>query len=431
MEWNEKLVAGMGKKSFFTVVEFGTSKITVVHCTLGKDGTAEILGFASADSANSVIKGDIVDVPKAEQILSRVLAAADDSVGSYFGRGDVYFLISGRSISSLRGEGCVMIYSADKRITEDHIREADEKAKMGVPIPADMIDVDRFNSYYVLDKNLQVKDPEGCEASRLDSVLHIIVVEQTRRNTIREILHEAGFENDSTDIFTGVASFYGTLTRDEMENGVLMVDIGAGTIEYAGIIQNGLVASGVIPIGMDNVANDLSIGLDLPFALAKKMLIDGRIEAAKNAGDVYLEIASVNDVIHKDIPLASIEKIINLRLQETFTILKEELESKGLMQSFQSGLVLTGGGAKIPAVAEFASGVLGCHKRIALPFELDGMTDQMKDPRYAAIFGAVRYVMEMVGCGAGLSLVNVADIFENITGGLMNKMKRVTEVFSK
>ncbi|MBQ9771190.1 MAG: hypothetical protein IJW23_05120, partial [Lentisphaeria bacterium] len=136
-------------------------------------------------------------------------------------------------------------------------------------------------------------------------------------------------------------------------------------------------------------------------------------------------------VIHKDIPLASIEKIINLRLQETFTILKEELESKGLMQSFQSGLVLTGGGAKIPAVAEFASGVLGCHKRIALPFELDGMTDQMKDPRYAAIFGAVRYVMEMVGCGAGLSLVNVADIFENITGGLMNKMKRVTEVFSK
>ena len=421
----------MGKKSFFTVVEFGTSKITVVHCTLGKDGAAEILGFASADSANSVIKGDIVDVAKAEQILSKVLAAADESVGSYFGRGDVYFLISGRSISSLRGEGCVMIYSADKRITEAHIEEADDKAKMSVPIPADMIDVERFNSYYVLDKNLQVKEPIGCEASRLDSILHIIVVEQTRRNTIRELLHEAGFEKDSTDIFTGVASFYGTLTRDEMENGVLMVDIGAGTIEYAGIIQNGLVASGVIPVGMDNVANDLAIGLDLPLALTKKMLIDGRIEAAKNAGDVYLEISSVNDVIHREIPLASIEKIINLRLQETFTILKEELESKGLMQSFQAGLVLTGGGAKFPAVAEFASGVLGCHKRIAFPYEIDGMTDQMKDPRYAAVFGAVRYVVEMIGYGAGLSLVNVADVFENITGGLITKIKHVTEAFSK
>jgi len=421
----------MGKKSFFTVVEFGTSKITVVHCILDKDGVAEIVGFASADSGNSVVKGDIVDIPKAEQILSKTLAAADESVGSYFGRGDVYFLISGRSISSLCGEGCVMIYSADKRITEEHIREADEKAKMGVPIPADMIDVDRFNSYYILDKNLQVKDPEGCEANRLDSVLHIIIAEQTRRNTIREILHEAGFEKDSTDIFTGVASFYGTLTREEMENGVLMVDIGAGTIEYAGIIQNGLVASGVIPIGMDNLANDLAIGLDLPLSLTKKMLIDGRIEAAKNAGEVYLEISTVNDVYHREIPLTSIEKIINLRLQETFTILKDELEAKGLMQSFQSGLVLTGGGVKLPAVAEFASGVLGCHKRIAVPFEIEGMTDQMKDPRYAAILGAVRYIMEMVGYGAGLSLVNVADVFENLTGGLMNRMKRVTEVFSK
>ena len=421
----------MAKKSFFTVIEFGTSKITVVHCTLNKDGSPEILGFATADSGNSVVKGDIVDVQKAEQILAKVLAEADDSVGSYFGRGDVYFLISGRSISSLRGEGCVMIYSADKRITESHIQEADEKAKMSVPIPADMIDVDRFNSYYVLDKNLQVKDPLGCEATRLDSVLHIIVAEQSKRNMIRGILHEAGFEKDSTDIFTGVAAFYGTLTRDEMENGVLMVDIGAGTIEYAGIFQNGLVASGVIPLGIDNVANDLAIGLDLPISLTRKMLIDGRIEAAKNAGEVYLEISSVNDVIHRDIPLASIEKIISLRLQEMFSILKEELESKGLMQSFQSGLVITGGGVRIPSVAEFASGVLGCHKRIAVPFEIDGMSDQMKDPRYAAIFGAVRYVVDLVGYGAGLSLVNVADVFENITGGLMNGMKRVTKVFSK
>ena len=423
---------GMGKKSFFTIVEFGTSKISAVHCTVDKNGEPVVLGFATADSGNSVMKGDVVDVQKAEQILTGVLDAADESVGSYFGRGDVYFLISGRSIASLRGEGCVMIYSADKRITEAHIQEADDKAKMSVPIPADMIDVDRFNSYYVLDRNLQVKDPEGCEASRLDSVLHIIIAEQTRRNMIRELLHEAGFEKDSTDIFTGVASFYGTLTRDEMENGVLMVDIGAGTIEYAGIIQNGLVASGVIPVGIDNIANDLAIGLDLPFALTRKILIDGRIEAAKNAGEVYLEISSVNDVIHRDIPLASIEKIINSRLQETFTILKDELESKGLMQSFQAGLVITGGGAKIPAVPEFASGVLGCHKRVAYPFEIEGMPEQMKDPRFAAVLGAVRYVIDLIGCGAaGLSLVNVADVFENIAGGLMNSVKRVTKAFSK
>ena len=106
----------MGKRSFFTIVEFGTSKITAVHCSVNKEGEPVILGFATADSGNCVVKGDIVDVQKAEQILTKVLEAADDSVGSYFGRGDVYFLISGRSVSSLRGEGCVMIYSADKHI---------------------------------------------------------------------------------------------------------------------------------------------------------------------------------------------------------------------------------------------------------------------------------------------------------------------------
>ena len=422
---------GIGKRSFFTVIEFGTSKITVLHCSVGKNGEPEILGYSSADSGGAVVKGDIADTAKAEQILSKVLEAADDSVGSYLGRGDVYFLISGRSISSVRGEGCAMIYSSDKRITEEHVQEADEKTKMSVPIPPNMTDVELFTSCYILDKNLQVKDPLGCEASRLDSVLHIILAEQAKRNMAAELLREAGFEKDIRDIFTGVASFYGTLTRDEMENGVLLLDIGAGVMEYIGIIQNGIVVSGVIPLGIDNLANDLAIGLDLPISLTRKLLIDGRLDAARNSGDVYLEISSVNDVLHRDIPISSIEKIINLRLQETFTILKTELESRGVMQSFQSGLVLTGGGAKIPAIAEFASGVLGCHKRIASPVEIAGMNEQLRDPRYSAVCGAVKYIMELSGQGAGISLVNVADVFENITGGLMDKMKRVSKVFSR
>lgn len=422
---------GFKGKSFFTVVEFGTSKISVVHCTTGKNGEAEIIGFSSKDSNGAIIKGDVIDVRKTEQILSHALNAADESVGSYFGRGDVYFLISGRGISSLRGEGCVMLYDENRTITQEHIKEADEKAQMGVPIPPDKIDVDRFTSYYVLDNNIRVRDPLNHTASRLDSVLHIIMAEQNKRNTIREILHEAGFEGEISDIFSGVASAYGTLSRDERENGVLMIDIGAGKIDYLGIVDDGVVVSGVLPVGMDNLANDLSIGLDLPFSLARRLLYDGRIEAAKNAGEAFLEIASVNDVVHRDIPIASVEKIINLRLQETFTILKEMMENKGVLQSFQSGLVLTGGGAKIPSVSEFASGVLGCHKRIASAPEMIGMTQEMKDPRYAAILGSVRYIEEMFQLGVGLSLVNVADVFENIAGGLMDKMKKVTKVFSK
>ena len=432
IEFYKRDCAMLKGKSFFTIVEFGTSKITVVHCTIGKDGEPKVLGFASKDSGGAILKGDVIDIPKTEQILAQVLNAADESVGAYFGRGDVYFLISGRGISSLRGEGCVMLYEESKTVTAEHIREADEKARTGVPIPPEMIDVDRYTSYYVLDKNIRVRDPQGHEASRLDSVLHIIVAERNKRNTIREILHEAGFEGEITDIFSGVASSYGTLTRDDWENGVLMLDIGAGTIDYFGIVDDGVVASGVIPLGIDNIANDLAIGLDLPLPLARKMLIDGRIEAAKNAGAVYLEIASVNDVIHRDLPLASIEKIISLRLQEMFTLIKEELESKGLMQSFQSGLVLTGGGVMIPSVPEFASGVLGFRKRVAYPIEMEGMGEHGKDPRFTAVFGAIRYIMDLIQYGgATISLVNVADVFENIAGGLMDKMKNVTKVFSK
>ena len=272
-------------KSVFTVVEFGTSKIAVLHCMIGKDGEPQIIGFAEKDSGGAIIKGDVIDIPKTEQILSQVLAAADASVNEYFGRGDVYFLISGRGISSLRGEGCVMLYDDVKTITAEHINEADEKARTGVPIPPDMIDVDRYTSYYVLDQNIRVRDPLNHAASRLDSVLHIIVAERNKRNTIRKILHEAGFEGEITDIFSGVASSYGTLSRDEWENGVLMLDIGAGTIDYFGIVDDGVIASGVIPLGVDNVANDLSIGLDIPMPLARKMLTDGKKFRSRLSGN--------------------------------------------------------------------------------------------------------------------------------------------------
>lgn len=418
---------GVKNRDLFTIVEFGTSKVCVLHGGRDKGGNPTVFGWGSRDSAGAIIKGEVVNLPAASKALAGALEDADSSAGGLYDRDQVYFLVSGRGISARQGEGNVMIYDSDRRITSAHISEAEEKAS-SISLAPDQCHLVSFTSYFMLDMNTRVKDPCGHCANRLDAFIHIILADRAKVDTMRNMIREFGFEQEIQPVFSGIASAYGTLTHDEKEQGTLLIDIGAGVCDYILVHDDGVLMSGVLPIGMDNLINDLAVGLELSQEQARKFLLEGRFEQLKRSGEAFLPLP-VSSELHRNIPVGSYEKIVELRLNELFSILKEEIDSRKLSSYLKSGIVVTGGGSLFPMVLECARNTFRTHIRQGEPLEISGAVTGLDNPRYSALLGALNYSLQTDEAQNGLKgIEKVADALEGI-GGIFNKLKDVTKAF--
>ena len=383
------------EKNMITCVEIGTSKICALHGTRDKAGNPVVLGFGQTSPEGSVCKSDITDFHTVTNALEKALGDADQSAGHDFDRKNVYCVMNGPGIFSRQGEGNVVIYDADHKIKQNHIDEAVRKAQ-SLSLPPDQVHLNSFDSYFLLDSCRIRQNPLGAQANRLDAYLHIVSAERSRVEMIRAILKELGFEGDISCVFSGIASAYAALRTDEKKQGVLLIDMGAGVTDYLLVQKDGILASGVLPVGTENVANDLSIGL-----------------------------------MKRRIPIGSFEKIIELRLRETFSIIREQLEARGLVSKIETGVVFCGGGAAIPAASEALRGVMGMHVRKGETLGVSGAMSGMEIPyRYTSLLGLLKFASDVENSAAAEGgLRKVGDVLEEFGESFFRKVKDVTKGF--
>lgn len=377
-------------KKIITAVEIGTSKICVLVGESNTDGKLTVIGRAESPSDNSVCKGEICDMQKATDILINVLAEADESCRRQINNSDIIVMtITSSNISSHQGVGTVFINSEDRRITVDELAEAENNA-MITQLPIERAKINTIPSYFMIDGATRVRNPVDLIANKMEAVVHIIHGDSNRLSNFKVVMRDAGFDNDLEMVFSGLSVAYGVLTEEEQEQGVLLVDMGAGTTEYIAIFNQGALASGVIPIGFDHVANDLSIGLDLPISNCRKMLSDGSIASHIKERHGSIELRTNNGKIRK-IPMSSIEKIIDLRLKETFQIIHQKIKDLAIMNNLGAGGIISGGAALFPRTAEIFRTTFDFPVRIGQPFEAAGAVTGIEDPRYSNIWGGLRF----------------------------------------
>ncbi len=380
-------------KNLYTLIEFGTDKICVLSGVCS-NGNPEIVSFVQRSSAGAVVKGTVVDYNATLKILREALEFSDNMSGFSGERKKVYYLLSGTSVTSFQGEGSVLIDSPDRKVNEKHINDAALEAQKAV-FSSDLCNVNSFDAYFMLDRRKRVSDPCGAIAERLDACLHIISAEKKQLDNINTVLQDLGFENGGEPVFSGIASAFGTLSKDEREKGVFLVDFGAGCCDYIMIYADGVLQSGVLPVGVNHVANDLAIGLNLPFDFCLRFLKESRLESLRQNGQNVMEYSD-GAGRKRRIPLDSFEKIIDMRIREIFTILRGYLEKSNLFSSINAGVVLCGGGAVIPASKEIVRDVFRCHVRIGEASGFTGAMTAFEYPAscYTAIQGLLRYAAE-------------------------------------
>ena len=176
----------------------------------------------------------------------------------------------------------------------------------------------------------------------------------------------------------------------------MVIDLGAGVTEYAVFAgDHCCLHSGQLTVGCDHVANDLSLGLHVPIQRARDLLAElGTVGSAIMTPDGHTRLLPVETVPGRPprhIPASSVESIVEMRLQELFTVILADLQKQDMLKRIGWGIKLVGGGASIPRITELARRVFEMPVEVGMPALVNGPKQILDSPRYATPIGVLRY----------------------------------------
>jgi cell division protein FtsA len=198
--------------------------------------------------------------------------------------------------------------------------------------------------------------------------------------------------NVSDIVLQPLASALATLSEDEKELGVCLVDIGGGTTDIA-IFSNGSIAhTAVLSLGGNHLTNDVAVGLRTPTHEAEriKKQYGCAMSSMVDKGET-IEVPSVGGGQPRVLSRQILAEIVEPRVEEIFMLVQHEIQKAGLEESIASGVVITGGSTLLAGMGEMAEEVLGVPVRRGLPRGIGGLVDVVKSPQFATAVGLVIY----------------------------------------
>jgi len=373
------------QEQFLTAIDVGSAKTCVLVVEITDHGL-RYRGHGLADSRGSR-KGIVVDLEKAVTSIQKAVEQAEDSAG--FAIEHAVLGVAGSHVRGINTHGGI-VFNRAREIGREEIRMAVDKAR-AIPLPADREVLHLLPQEFILDDQSGVHDPLGMIASRLEVRVHMITVATSGAQNVITAVNRAGVHVDDT-VFEPLACADSVLRSDERELGVCLADIGAGSASLI-VIQEGAVAhSAVLPVGGDHFTSDLSVGLCTPILHAekiKKLFGNAIVTLIPEVNEV--EVPSVGDRASRLVSQRMVGEIIEPRARELFEMLRENLRHAGMLEICAAGVVLTGGGSRLPGIMDIADSVLRKPVRMAWPMPLAKMPSFLAEPEFACVLGMVMY----------------------------------------
>src|SRR5205814_4501418 len=193
-------------------------------------------------------------------------------------------------------------------------------------------------------------------------------------------------------VFEPLAAADSVLRSDEREMGICLADIGAGSTCVIGIQEGAVAHTAVLPVGGDHFTSDLSVGLCTPIIEAekiKKLFGNTTVTLIPEGNEV--EVPSVGDRRSRLISSRMVGEILEPRAREVFEMLRENLRHAGMLEVCAAGVVLSGGGSRLPGLMDVADSVLRKPVRMAWPAPIPKMPSSLAEPEFATVLGMVDY----------------------------------------
>lgn len=372
-------------ENFLTAIDVGSAKTCVLVAEINDTGL-RYRGHGLAESRGSR-KGIIVDLEKAVTSIQKAVERAEDSAG--FAIEHALLGVAGSHVRGINTHGG-LVFSRPREIGRDEIRQAVDKAR-AIQLPPDREVLHLLPQEFILDEQCGVHDPLGMIATRLEVRVHMTSAAASATQNVVTAVNRAGVHVDDT-VFEPLAAADSVLRSDEREMGICLADIGAGSTCVI-VIQEGAVAhTAVLPIGGDHFTSDLSVGLCTPIIEAekiKKLFGNTTVTLIPEGNEV--EVPSVGDRPSRLISQRMVGEILEPRGRELFEMLRENLRHAGMLEVCAAGVVLTGGGSRLPGMMDIADSVLRKPVRMAWPAPLAKMPSTLAEPEFATVLGMVTY----------------------------------------
>lgn len=402
MQGNEKIIVGL---------DIGTTKIAAVVGEMIGDEIS-IIGVGSHPSTG-LRKGSVVNIESTVDSIKKAVEEAELMAGCDIS--SVYVGISGNHIKGFNSHGIIAIKG--REIMEQDVERVIDAAK-AVAIPTDREILHVIPQEFIVDDMKSIQNPVGMTAIRLEAKIHIVTGAVSSARNIVKCCNKAGLE--VCDIaLESLSSGEAVLTDEERELGCIIADMGGGTTDLALFKDNNLKFIYELTLGGQNLTNDISIGLRTPLPEAEKIKIEhGTCNPQNVRSGAVIEVPAVGGRSPKKLSKGILAEILEPRVEEIFSLLKKELFSNGLENSFPAGFILTGGSAVLDGITELAESVFNVPVRIGEPHKIGGLKDIVKNPAYATGVGLVIF-----GSQATCKMAFKETDAKGITG-ILNRMKQ-------
>lgn len=393
----------------------GTTKICAAVAEMDRDKRIRIIGIGTSPS-HGLRKGVVVNVESTVESIGRAIDEAEEMSGVEIH--SVFAGIAGGHIKSLNSRGVVSISREANEITQQDIDRAVNAAK-AISIPMDREVIHTIPQGYVVDGQDGIRDPRGMSGTRLEVEVHIITGAITSAQNIINCINRAGFEVEDI-VLEPLASAIATLTQEEKDSGVILVDIGGGTSDFVVFTGGAIRHTDILAVGGDHVTNDVSIGIKVPIGKAEE--IKKKFGCALASMVKETEEFVVPGIVGRaasSMRRRDLADIIQARMEEVFNLVRREIEKTGYLSLIGSGVVLTGGASLLPGTLDMAGQIFQLPTRLGKPRDVSGLVEVLDSPIFATGVGLTQYGFRYRDEGSDHQLRG-RNVFNKIVGRMKN-----------
>jgi len=371
-----------GGNFYIASIDIGTDKIAVLIAEIEDDDRLHIIGHNISPS-DGVRKGSISAIDS----LSRAISKAFDQIhkSTKLAPINARVNLSDTHLTCSEGYGKVPI---NEVVTSDDVDKV-LKTASSTPTPANKSQLHTIKKKFIIDENNIVDNPEGMKAEVLESKVHIVTVSSLSMRNIENCLKKCDLEVDRI-VLDSIANSEAMLTQEDKDGGVCLIDFGAGVTSYSVFQEEGIVRSGIISMGSNDITQEIAFAFDTSFEEAKRLKEDyGCAKSSAIKDEQFVEFVQATNKDSHYLSNLQLSEVIEEAYLSILSTLKNELRHHNLVANIKSGFVLCGGGAQALGCEELVREFFTRRVKIGVVQRnrISGLETILMDYRYANAIG--------------------------------------------
>ncbi len=366
-------------------IDIGTSKVLAIVGQILEGGELEVIGVGH-HPAKGLRKGVVSNIESTVQSIQRAVEEAELMADCQIC--SAFVGVAGAHIHSFNSHGVVAV--RDGEVATGDIERVIDAAR-AVAIPNDQRILHVMPQDFIIDGQDGIREPVGMSGVRMEAKVHMITGAVSAIQNIVKCVRRCGLEVDDI-ILEQIASSESVLTEDEREIGVCLVEIGGGTTNIAIFSQGAVRHTAVIPIAGDQVTNDIAVAFHTPTPSAEELKREHGCALTQMVDEHQtVETPSMGGRPPRTMLRQNLAEIIEPRLEELLLLVQAELRNSGFEDLIGSGIVMTGGSARMEGIIELAEEIFHLPVRLGVPSYEGGLRDVIRNPIYATGIGLIQF----------------------------------------